>query len=240
MKKLIICGTGIQYLTHLTHEAKLHISTSEIVLYLLNDPMTKKWIVENSQQSEDLDILYRSSNMRIDAYKAIENYIIATLEKYEHVCVALYGHPCICAMPALAASEWAVKNNIFVKILPGISADACLFSDLLINPLKYGLQSYEATDFIKSNRNFDLTSNLLLWQVSNILTSEHYKEVNYAGLELLKSKLLKKYRKNKTIIVYEASLYSHFESKIQEIELNKLLAAEFSALSSIFIPASMG
>jgi hypothetical protein len=37
-------------------------------------------------------------------------------------------------------------------MLPGISAEDCLFADLGIDPGIYGCQSYEATDFLANGR----------------------------------------------------------------------------------------
>jgi hypothetical protein len=50
-------------------------------------------------------------------------------------------------------------------MLPGISAEDCLFADLAADLPVTGWQSFEATDFLAMRRRFDPSSTLILWQV---------------------------------------------------------------------------
>ncbi len=57
---LIIVGSGIKFLSHLTTEAKAYIEQSEKVLYLVNEPVMKQWIQSTNPLSESLDPLYNN------------------------------------------------------------------------------------------------------------------------------------------------------------------------------------
>ena len=43
-KKLIITGSGIKSLSHLTVESQAAIEQADIVLYLLNEPILAQWV----------------------------------------------------------------------------------------------------------------------------------------------------------------------------------------------------
>jgi len=49
---------------------------------------------------------------------------------------------------------------------PGISAEACLYADLDLDPGEHGVQSFEATQFLIQRRMIDPAGLLLLWQIS--------------------------------------------------------------------------
>jgi len=50
-------------------------------------------------------------------------------------------------------------------MLPGISAEDCLFADLGIDPSFMGCQTVEATDLLLRNRPLITSGHVLIWQV---------------------------------------------------------------------------
>ena len=48
---LVVVGSGIKFMSHLTIEAKSYIEQSDKVLYLVNDPLMKKWIQDSNTQN---------------------------------------------------------------------------------------------------------------------------------------------------------------------------------------------
>ena len=152
---LTIAGSGIKFVSHLTTEVKAHIEQSELVLYLVNNPAMKLWIEENSKASESLDKIYSSHPDRRTNYNEIANYVIKKLDTTKTLCVVLYGHPTVFAQPGLIAAKLAKQKGHDVNVLPGISAEDCLFAELMINPASSGCQSFEATDFLIRKRVFD-------------------------------------------------------------------------------------
>src|SRR3990167_6833486 len=120
-------------MSHLTHEAKIYIEQSDKVLYLVNEPAMKEWICKSNVNSESLDGLYFKYPLRSQCYKAIADYVLEVLRTNINVCVVLYGHPLVFAQPAMMAVIKARKEGYPVKVLPGISAEDCLFADLLVD-----------------------------------------------------------------------------------------------------------
>ena len=145
---LVVVGTGIKFLSHLTVEAKAYIQQSDIVLFLVNEPAMKEWILKNSKQAESLDFLYFKYSLRKECYQAIAEYILEALRKIQHVCVVFYGHPSVFVDPGIEAVKIALNEGFYSKILPGISAADCLYADLLIDPGTRGCHSFEATRLI--------------------------------------------------------------------------------------------
>lgn len=234
---LIIAGTGIKFLSHLTHETMVYIRQSDHVLYLVNDPAMKQWIEENAPKCESLDALYFSHKLRSDSYKAITDYILESLQPGIRLCVLLYGHPTVFAQPALDAVQTALDRGVDVKILPGISAEDCLFADLRIDPGTVGCQSFEATDFLLYERVFDTRSHLILWQVDVVGELGNPSTFsNHHGLKLLTEYLLNFYSSLHIIKLYTASQYSGFGPHIVEIPLLDLPTITISSISTLYIP----
>lgn len=233
---LILVGSGIKFLAHLTSEAKAYIQQSNKVLYLVNDPMMQEWIQQANPQSESLDHLYQAFPERLACYQAITDYILQQVRQQQHVCVVLYGHPCVFAMPGLEAIKRARAEGIVAKILPGISAEDCLFADLCIDPGAQGCQSYEATDFLIRQRRFDPTAHLLLWQADVIgVQGNPVSGVNRHGLAELVTYLLVSYPPTHPVVLYEAAQYPGFEPRIETIALQNLSEAPLSRITTLYL-----
>ena len=130
---LVIVGTGIKFFSHLTSEAITHIKSADIVLYSLNEPLMEEWVTENSK-AVSLDEVIVQSNLRKDTYADMTDYIVKSVQQKQHVCVVFYGHPTVFAKSALDAARIVKSEGYLAKILPGISAEDCLYADLLIDP----------------------------------------------------------------------------------------------------------
>ena len=237
---LVLAGSGIKFVSHLTTETRTYIEQSDQVLYLVNDSVMKKWIQQNSKQSESLEKLYTQYSLRKDCYQSISDYILAKVRENRHICVVLYGHPCVFSQPGLNAVRQAKKEGYYAKILPAISAEDCLFADLLIDPGSHGCQSYEATDFLVYKRKFDISGHLILWQIDAIGILDHCysRERSEAGIIILYNYLSQFYHQNYEIIIYEAAQYPSFEPRIDKIKLNYLPHVQLSGISSLYIPPS--
>jgi tetrapyrrole methylase family protein/MazG family protein len=234
---LTIVGSGIKFVSHLTTEARVYIEQSERVLYLVNEPAMKEWIVKTNPKAESLDELYVKHHLRLHCYRAITKYILEVLYQRNHVCVVLYGHPAVFAQPGLDAVIKAKKEGYDARILPGISAEDCLFADCLIDPGTFGCQSFEATDFIIRQKQYDPNSYLVLWQVGSIGALDHPRNHdNSKGINLLKNVLEKKYSLEHEVILYEASQYPHFDPRIDKTTLALLPQAKITSLTTLCIP----
>jgi len=234
---LVVVGTGIKLISHLTAEAKAYIEQSDKVLYLVNEPAMKAWIKSMNSNAESLDNLYSSCQLRKDSYLAITEYILKTLHANQHVCVVLYGHPSVYAKPALDAAIIAKQEGYFAKILPGISSEDCLFADLLIDPATHGCLSFEATDLLVHQRKIDISCHVIIWQVSVIGMLGHIKNYdNSRGIRLLYNYICKHYPLNHEMISYTASQYPGLNPKIIKFNLDQMQDKMFSRISTLYIP----
>lgn len=209
------------------------------MLYLVNDPLMKLWIQKNNPYAETLDELYIKYPLRLHCYRAITEYILSCVRQMQHVCVVMYGHPAVFAQPGLAAIQQAKKEGFYTKILPGISAEDCLFADLLVDPGSVGCQSYEATEFLLCQLSIELSSHLILWQIGVIGLLGHEKNKIYEDLKgviCLRDYLLKFYPAEHVVYLYEAAQYRHHEPVIQKVFLIELVNATVSRLSILYIP----
>jgi len=234
---LVLVGSGIKFISHLTTEARAYIQQSDIVLYLVNDPAMKQWIHDNNANTQSLDNLYNRSLLRIDCYREITDFIVQTVKKSLHVCVVLYGHPSIFSQPGLNAVTQASKEGFYTKVLPGISADACMFADLLIDTGSCGYQSFETTDFLLHRRKFDPSSHLLLWQIDSIGALDHAQNHNNdLGINILTDCLREHYASEHKVIIYEAAQYPSFDPLVIKLPLSELPNAKVSPISTLYIP----
>jgi uncharacterized protein YabN with tetrapyrrole methylase and pyrophosphatase domain len=239
LASLVLVGSGIKFVSHLTTEAKAYIKESPKVLYLVNDPLMQLWIQKNNANAESLDSLYIKYPLRLQCYRAITEYILAFVRKRQHVCVVLYGHPTVFAQPGLAAIQQAKKEGFYTKVLPGISTEDCLFADLLIDPGSKGCQSYEATEFLLCQPTIELSSHLILWQVGVIGLLGHAQgksHENKKGVTCLMEYLLSYYPKEHIVYFYEAAQYPYQEPKINQLALGEIASSSISRLTTLYIP----
>ena len=124
-----------------------------------------------------------------------ESVQAAYAKKGERVVAAFYGHPGVFVAPSHLAIAGARKEGFEARMLPGISAEDCLFADVGFDPGERGCQSFEATDFLLRKRVFDVTSPLVLWQVGVIGVRDYQKSDLWGprGLEVLVRRLLEFY-----------------------------------------------
>lgn len=234
---LTIVGSGIKFKSHLTTEAEAYIKQSDKVLFLVNEPAMQLWIKANNPNAESLDPLYTKHRLRIDCYQGITDYILKTLKEGLHLCVVLYGHPTVFAKPALDAAIQASEEGFDVRVLPGISAEDCLFADLMIDPGRYGCQSFETTDLLVHRRQFDPRSHLILWQVGIIGALDHPRSHdNTKGAQALVRYLSQHYALEHKVFLYEAAQYPHFMPKIEKLPLCDLPQVEISRIATLYVP----
>lgn len=236
---LTVVGTGIQLVGHLTLAAKAWIEQADKVLFAVADPATAKWLRSLNPKAEPLP--YNTNNQRRrETYQEMVAQILIEVRQGLNVCAVFYGHPGVFADPAHAAIKQARLEGFPAQMLPGISAEDCLFADLGLDPGKNGCQSFEATDFLIRRRKFDTTSALILWQImmiGNVGFSEQA-ESPLRGLTVLTEVLETYYGSEHEVTVYEAAVYYPVcQPIIQKIPLGKLPQANVTPISTLYVPA---
>jgi uncharacterized protein YabN with tetrapyrrole methylase and pyrophosphatase domain len=233
---LTVVGTGYRVAGHVTLEARAHMEQADKLLYLVGDPVMETWIRALNRSAESLVDCYAEGKPRKVSYQEMVARILAYVRRGLDVTVAFYGHPGMFADPPHAAVRLARKEGYRATLLPGISAEDCLFADLDLDPADKGWQSYEATDFLNRRPLFDPRCGLVLWQVGVIGEGSIAHTANREGLRELVHELRRHYARHHRVVVYEASSYPVCDPVIRRIPLGRIPQAEVSVSATLYVP----
>lgn len=237
-ERLVAVGMGIRTVGQLTMEAAAWIERVDKVLYVLPDPVAEALVHElNPEGAESLAVLYRENEPRIDSYHAMVEKTLSHVRRGERVCLATYGHPGVFAYPTHESIRRARAEGYPARMLPGVSAEDCLFADLGIDPGTSGCQSYEATDFLINQRWFDPSSHVVLWQIGvlgDVTYQPHGSKIR--GMEPLLQRLMSVYGPYHPVYVYEAAMLPGVEATVRQSPLWALPRAGISPLSTLYVP----
>jgi precorrin-6B methylase 1 len=239
---LIVVGTGIRTVGHLTLEAIAWIKESDVVLYLVADPIAEEAIRHlNPNGAMSLRGYYGEGVHRSQSYEAMVQHILSCVRAEQRTCVAFYGHPGVFAYPSHESIRRARQEGYNARMLPGISAEDCLFADLGVDPAVNGCQSFEATDFLLHVRTVDTSSQLVLWQVG-VVGDWTYRANGYdlGAFPLLMSRLCELYGPYHEGFIYEAAVLPGLAPSITRIAMGSLTPAYVNAGSTLYIPPSRG
>jgi len=234
--RLSVVGTGIRPGGHLTREAQ-HVVAAADRVFTVVDRLTLERLGEINAAIESLQDSYALGRQRDDSYAEMVQRILAPLERGEHVCAAFYGHPGVFVWPAHEAIRRARASGYRAVMYPGISAEDCLFAELGLDPAVHGCQSFEATDFLLYARRFDPTAALILWQPITLgdLGRKAF-EYDPEWVRVLAEVLAEDYPADHPVTIYEAAVFPLDEPRIEVVALERLHQANFSQLSTLYLP----
>ncbi|MBV8149012.1 MAG: hypothetical protein JO092_07960, partial [Candidatus Eremiobacteraeota bacterium] len=236
---LCAIGVGIRAPAQASLEAVSRIQRADKVFSLLADPLSEYWVHSLNESTESLADLYAPGKQRFQTYREMAERIVSTVRQGIGVCAVSYGHPGVAAYPLHESVRRARGEGFPAEMLPGISAEDCLFADLGVDPVGVGCRSYEATDFLVYRRAADPASNLILWQIGVIAQSGFIPKDsiwNQAGLEVLTERLLETYPHGHEVAVYEAARIVLGEPIVDRVALCELPSARVTPLSTLFVP----
>jgi uncharacterized protein YabN with tetrapyrrole methylase and pyrophosphatase domain len=228
-------GTGLKLVAQMTLEAKAYIEQADQVFYVLNDGMMAEWVRELNKTAVSLSHLYHPDKVRLQTYQEMSDLILAAVRQEKAVCVVMYGHPGVFAMPVHKAVAQARQEGYPAAILPGVSAEDCLFADLDIDPGQYGCYSVEATDFLIRRRQPDITGHLIVWQIGAVGILRFAGDLA-PGLQVLTDELLCFYAPTHKVTVYEASKYPTLPPLIERLPLVQLPQATVTRMATLYVP----
>jgi Tetrapyrrole (Corrin/Porphyrin) Methylases len=235
---LVVVGTGIRTVGQMTVEAIAWMRKADKILYVIGDPIAEAAIAEfNSENAESLSGMYAEGKPRIQTYNEMVERILECVRAGMVTCLACYGHPGVFVYPSHEAIRRARAEGYEARMLPGISAEDCLFADLGVDPGISGCQSYEATDFLANGRRIDPTSSVVLWQIG-VVGDATFKKFGYdlSAFPLLIERLLQYYPPNHVAYLYEAAIFPGCEPIIQPAEIQSLGQLPLSAGKTLYIP----
>jgi precorrin-6B methylase 1 len=232
---LTIVGTGMQANRQTTLEARESIEQAEKVLFLVGSATTSYWISRLNSTAESMDWLFEPGKDRLTTYRAIVEHILGHVRAGQRVTVVFYGHPGVFVYSSHEAIRRARLEGFHARMLPGISAEDCLFADLGIDPATSGCQSFEATDFLLYQRRFDPRSSLILWQIGLIGQLDYRRHYELRGLRVLAEVLQEHYPADHETVVYEAAQHPIAEPLIERVRLGDLPAARVTPISTLYV-----
>jgi precorrin-6B methylase 1 len=233
---LTVVGSGIKTGLQTTPEARQCIERADKVLYLFAEPVSAKWVSKLNPSAQSLERFYSPSKDRTQTYQEMVEEILAWVWRGLEVCVVLYGHPGVFVAPSDAAIRRARQEGFGARMLPGVSAEDCLFADLGVDPGALGCQSFEATKFLLYPRSFDTATPLLLWQVAGVGVRHGVTQPSAAGLQVLAEFLQDRYGPDHEVVLYEASPYPVFDPIVQRVRLGELPTAELTPMCTLYVP----
>ena len=234
---LTVVGTGIRCVSQITFEARAAIEQADKVLTVALDPLMSRWLTQLNASTESLHPLYRLGMDRQRIYDAITERVLEAVRQGGRVCFALYGHPGVLVYASHEAVRRARLEGFDARMLPGISAEDCLFADLGFDLAGGGCQSFEANDFLLYRRVFDPRSALILWQFTLVGEATYTRDVpNMRGLRVLVDYLGRHYPADHSVCVYEAAPYPLSRPSLEYVPLSRLPEARLSAVSTLFVP----
>jgi siroheme synthase len=235
---LIIVGTGFLISGQVTPEALSAMGEADRLFFLVAEPATRLWLESQFPSAEPLHDVFWEGRSRQDAYDEIVERLLASIRQGNHVCAAFYGHPGVFVYSSHEAIRRARSEDYTACMLPGISAEDCLFADLEVDPTAHGCQSFEATDFLIRGRVFDPHSALILWQIGALgVTTFHLRDLwNADGLAILVEVLCRHYPPQHPAVIYEATHYPVIDPLIQRTTLDGIPGCRINTHSTLWVP----
>jgi precorrin-6B methylase 1 len=237
---LVVVGTGIRVVGQLTTEAIAWMRRADRLLYSVGDPLAEATILQlNPAGAESLTAMYAPGKPRIVTYHQMVERILECVRSGMLTCVATYGHPGVFAYPTHAAIRQARAEGYPARMLPGISAEDCLFADLGVDPATTGCQSFEATDFLLYGRAIDTSAAVVIWQIG-VTGDLLYGADGYdlSLLPLLVDRLCQFYPPDHVCTIYEAAVYPDSDPSIQAVPIRAIGDVPVRWASTLYIPPS--
>lgn len=238
MRGSLVCvGTGTKLGAHITPIAKSHIEHANVVFSLVSHGITQDWIAQMNTDVRDLQPFYGIGKSRSLSYQQMIQAIVDEVKLGKKVVGAFYGHPSVFADVPHRAIEQVRELGLDAYMEAGVSAEDCLYADLLIDPGRSGCIHYETSQFMFYQRNLDTAAHLVLWQIGTAgdrslekyTTSSKYRE-------LLVKMLSEHYPLDHQVILYEAAITSLHKMRADKIPLSELPKAEVSQITTLVIP----
>lgn len=233
---LAVVGTGIRAVSQVTPEALACIQRAEQLFYGVADKVTREWLHEMNPRAETLADLYREGKPRLAIYGAMVERVLAAVRAGQETCLALYGHPGVCARAGHEAVRLARREGYRARMLPGVSCEDCLFADLGVDPALHGMQSHEATLFLERAMTWDPRAAVLLWQVGLLGDPDYRAAYQPRGLDRLAARLAEGYGPAHRAVLYELPAYGGGAPIVQELALADLPGAPVSWATTLYVP----
>ncbi|WP_161851771.1 SAM-dependent methyltransferase [Bradyrhizobium sp. CCBAU 051011] len=236
---LAIIGTGIQGGRQLTREAITRIKSADVIMFCVSEPLTRDWLLELRPDAEDLSRFYADGKDRRTTYEEMVESMLEPVRQGKSVAAAFYGHPGVFVSPSHEAVKRARREGYRAFMQPAISAEACLYADLGIDPAEHGCLSFEASEWLVFGHRLDPSCAVILWQVDCVGEASYQSEgYNVAHVPLLIESLLRYYDADHIGYLYHAPVLPIGRSKVWPVKIRELheTLRRYRTAGTLFIP----
>jgi hypothetical protein len=213
---LVVVSAGVMAVNHVTVEAQGWIKYADKVFCWGVDPVTERWIASLNRNIQSLE-----------SAKALG------IQALEFVRAGLT----VCAVHADGTATWREDirkcraEGLRAVIVPGVSTEDCLFSDLGIDPRRDGVQIYGATEFLTQLRVPVVSAGLVL-RLAGCTGDPTFGACHPSLVEVLAGQ----YGREHEAILYEPARYAICEPLIRRCRIGDLAHAAVTAHTSLFVP----
>lgn len=234
---LVVVGTGVNGAGQVTLEAIACMRRAQKLYYGVTEPTTELWIRQLNPTGTSLATLYGENKDRRRTYTEMTGELVGAVRSGLHVCAAFYGHPGVLVHASHRAVRKLRREGYPARMLPGVSADGCLYADLGVNPGDVGMQAFEATEFLLYRRRFDSTSGLILWQVGALgEVTGRSAFCRPERLQTLVETLRRHYPAKHEVVIYYASTFPAYPPVVQRLPLVDLPRTRVAPLATLYVP----
>ena len=233
----IVCvGTGMIIGAHMAPRCRSYIEQADVVFSSCH-AMMQSWLEQLNVHTHSLQPLYGKDKDRRETYAEMVEVMMQPVREGKRVVGAFYGHPGIFAQAPHRVIQMARQEGYDAHMEPGISAEACLYADINIDPGEYGCQHFEASQFMFYNRRIDPYGYVVFWQIGlagdlSLTTKSSTK----AQRELLLDKLYEQYPPDHQVAIYESKTNVLEDSLVEWIALSELVDVPLSMISTLVLP----
>ncbi|MFC4654142.1 MULTISPECIES: SAM-dependent methyltransferase [Rheinheimera] len=235
--QLFCIGLGIMLGSQLTELARARLAAADLVFFHSNSHYLTGFLQKINPNLVDLQPFYQPGQSRLDSYEAMITAVMAAVQQGKQVVWACYGHPGVASWPPHEVIRRLTALGYRATMEAGISADACLYADLGIDPMAQGCAQFEASQFLFYRRTVDTSAYLILWQAA-IAGDFSLKrlEQNQTGTLALQQRLLQIYPADHQVLLYEAADLPIWQPRIESIVLKDLDKALLNQITTLVVP----
>lgn len=238
--QFIAVSTGMLLAGHISVRARSYLEHADVIFCLVPHPLIETWLKQINPNVISLQGLYAKGKHRMDTYEEMVSMMMAEVRAGKTVCGAFYGHAGVFAWAPHETVRQARSEGFQAHMEPGISAEACLYADLGIDPGTRGLQHFEATQFllydhIPNNRGY-----LVLWQIG--LVGEHTAtslSTNEKRVKIFIEHMLQWYPPDHPVTIYEASILPIESVRQDTVPLKQLHKQTLKLHSTLVVPPAV-
>jgi precorrin-2 methylase len=213
--RLVLVGSGVAAVSHMTLEAIGHIKAADIVFYHATNGVAAAHIRQLNSNVVDLRQYHEDEKVRTITYIQMAELMLRQVRLGKKVVGVFHGHPGVLVMAARRALAIAEIQGYETHLLPAVSSIDCLFADLRVDPANYGVQILKAGSVLKNEVPLATAGHVVILQVGFVgdrtFSFTGFKHTQHA---VFFERLIEKYGRQHEAVYYVASNLPGFEPTI--------------------------